>query len=249
MTKSPAKTIVIPTEATKEDLNEAIFESLILLYGPPKIGKSKFCAELGDNIFISTEPGLKFLKTRKMKCRTWAAFLQILDTLEAAYAAGKLTGDMFIVDTVDNLFSYCRSYVCEKKKIDHPSDLAFGKGWEALGTEWNNSILRLAAMDRGIIFVSHSKEKEVTAGGMKQQKTVPSLSGASYAAVNALVDFIFYADFKQFKNPKTKKTEVKRVLYTKGTDAIEAGDRTGELPITIPLDAKAFKKAMAAIEE
>ncbi len=190
---------------------------------------------------------MKFLNVRKMKCRGWQAFLDILDLLEAAYASGDLEGDMFIVDTVDNLFSYCRKFVCEKKKIDHPSDLGFGKGWEALGTEWNNAILRLAAMDRGIIFVSHAKEKEVTVGGMKQPKTVPSLSGASYAAVNALVDFIFYADFKEFKNPATKKREIKRVLYTKGSDTIEAGDRTGELPSTIPLDAKAFKKAMASI--
>lgn len=246
--KSPAKTSLIPIEASKtEDSDSLIYQSLILLYGPPKIGKSTFCNDLGDVIFISTEPGLKFLKTRKMKCSAWKQFLDILDALEEAYESGKLDNDMFIVDTVDNLFAFCRSYVCEKKKIEHPSDLSFGKGWEALGTEWNKAILRLAAMDRGIVFISHSKEKEVTTAGMKQNKTVPSLSGASYAAVNALVDFIFYCDFKKFKHPTTKKVETRRVIITKGDDTIEAGDRTGELPTIIALDAKAFKKAMSEI--
>lgn len=228
--------IEIPEE--KSTPKKRLEEFLILLYGPPKIGKSTFCSQLNDPLFIATESGLKFLSVRQIKCRNWLTFQAIVEKLENENEA---PCKVLIIDTIDNLYKMCLDYVCEKHNMLHPTDLEWGKGWELLFNEFAHWISRVTSLDFGVIFVGHATEKEVTSHGLKTMRTCPSLPTTPHKAINALVDFILYAGFRTAKKSTGERIE-KRVLYTKPSETVEAGDRSNKLPATMDFKVEEFKK-------
>jgi len=238
--KAATKTSSISLPTEKKEVSNNVEDSLIFLYGPPKIGKSTFCSKIEDALFISTEPGLKFLSVLAVDCNSWQDFQAIVDSLENSHDRYSC----FVIDTVDILQKFCSAYVCENRNIDHPSDQEWGKGWEALSREWSHWLIKLAALGKGVIFIGHAQEKEVKSRGMTITKIVPSMPNAGFKVINAMVDFILFAGFeskKIKKDGKTKRVE-HRVLYTKATEGIEAGDRLGILPITIEFDYDTFEE-------
>ena len=223
--------IKFPLKAEKP--KEEIEDFLIWLYGPPKIGKSELCSQLYDPLFLKTEPGLKFIKTKKMTIKDWAMFRKVVINLEK-HLGKEIHARVIIVDTADNLFRFCSAYVAIKKKFEHPSDLKWGKGWEAISTEWHHWIVRLCNLGIGVVFISHSVEKEITSRSISITKTMPALPNTAYKSLNALADFIFFMGFKSYKKKGKKKPVEKRVIYTRPSEAMEAGSRKKELPRIIP---------------
>lgn len=222
----------------------------MLLYGPPKVGKSTFCSKFEDPLFLSTEPGLKFLRVRKVDIKCWADFTTVVEKLEKDYLNGKVTLSVVVIDTVDNLGKFCMKHVCRARNIDHPADQEWGKGWEAFFDEWHRWIVRLCQIGFGVVFIGHSTEKEVTYRSMKITKTMPAMPTTVYRSINAMVDFILFAGFKEVK-VKTKDEEkprkiLKRVLYTKPTESMDAGDRSGALPPTMEFDFDTFQHYLTA---
>ena len=216
-----------------------IEDFLIFIYGRVKIGKSEFCSHISNSLFLETEPGLKFLKVKKMKIASWKDFCDIVKILEKKLIK-TLNYKCIVVDTVDNLSRFCMDFVCTKKKIEHPSDQEWGKGWEALFNEWHRWIVRLSSLSVGVIFIGHHTEKEMIYRNMKITRVVPALGNTFYRSINALVDFIFYVGNERVK--KNNKWVERRFLYTRATENIEAGSRGGNLPAKIKFDFDIFKK-------
>ena len=51
-------------------------------------------------------------------------------------AEGKHPYKTIILDTVDNVYRMCSDYICTKFKIEHESDLGYGKGWALINNEF-----------------------------------------------------------------------------------------------------------------
>ena len=230
--------IEIPDVASQPDVNLEDF--LILMYGVEGVGKSTFASKLDNTLFITTEPGLKFLKTRKVVCGNWLVFQQIIRKLEEGTDARCI-----VVDTVDNLSKFCLNYVCEVNNFKHPSDAEWGKGWEAFYDEWHHWIMRLCNLDKGIMFIGHSTEKEVTFRNMKIDKTMPAIPKTTYKLLVAICDFVMYAGFKRIRDEETNAWVEHRTLYTQPSMEIAAKDRSGVLPAEMPLDCEQFKDYLA----
>ncbi len=226
--KQSVKALFFEEEPSKP--GGAFQDFLVLLYGPPKIGKSRFASLIDGIYFLPTEPGFKFFKSRKTKIPNWATFIAFVKEMEKNPDKVK-TVKMWCVDTADNLSKFCMQYTCGREKISHPTDHEWGKGWEAFRDEFSHWILRLAALGPGIIVISHEKQREIVSRNMKITKDSPAMPTTTFTVMNDLSDVIFHMSFATKKGRKSKRPA--RALYTKPTETRDAGDRTEMLPDVI----------------
>ena len=61
--------IKLPTEIQEPTFD--IDHLSMLIYGQPKIGKSTFCSRFEHALFMATEPGLNYLKTKNVRVNDW----------------------------------------------------------------------------------------------------------------------------------------------------------------------------------
>jgi hypothetical protein len=227
---------MLPKEKTKPQVS--LSNLTALLYGPSKIGKSTWCSQAEKAIFLATEPGLNSLEVFQVPIRNWEELLKA----SAELAEGKHEFRTVVIDTIDNLHRMCADYVCQKNKIDHESDLPYGKAYSLIMSEFQRVINKLAFLPYGLILVSHSVEREFETRTGKVMRIVPTLPDKARKMVVGLVDLILYCDLETNKDDQGKQT-YHRVIRTKPSLNYDAGDRTGRLPAVLPLDFKAFLKA------
>lgn len=214
---------MLPTKRTEKEID---FHKLIgTLYSAPKCGKTTFAANYPDALFIATEPGQKFHEVYKVDCPSWEVFLEAARDLLTTKHEYKTV----IIDIVDILWKQCELYICKKNKVDHPSDLAYGKGFSAVKDEFGKVIGALASSGFGILFLSHAKEKEMKTKSASWTMMSSSLPQSAEAYVFGLSDYIFYAHVNE-KN--------ERVIKTKAEKYINCGMRGFDLPNNIKLDYK-----------
>jgi len=216
----------------------------MLLYGPPKIGKSTFASRMevegykyARPLFLATEPGLRHLDVYKSQINNWPRFKKVVQELEAH----KKWYGVKIVDTVDVLFKQCISYICEKRHFEHPSDEDWGKGYELILDEFAKWVLRLIYLPGGTVFISHSQDREFKSRIQKITKTMPTLTNSCRKVIIPVVDIIAYCGFDIIE--EGDETVEKRVMIFEPSETLEAGDRTGRMPPKIPLSYNAFKRA------
>ena len=225
---------MLPTTRTSRETDYLKF--IYLIFGIPKIGKSTILSKMGKVLVFATEPGHKSLeifkyevqnkKTGKLESPTrWIDFKICCKDLVTEDHDFNCLG----IDTVDNLWKWCSEYICHKHKIEHESDLGFGKGYALVREEFMKPINYLAQRGMGIIFVSHSKTSEKELVNRKITYTDSTLPGSAAKVINGLCDYILYFFVD---------VEGHRLIRTKGIETINAGDRTGKLPEIIPMDAE-----------
>lgn len=233
---------MLPTTKTKP--KSAIGDFTVLIYGPSKIGKSTWCSQAENALFLATEPGLNALEVYEMPIKTWEDLLKTF----AEIIKGNHDFKTIIIDTIDNAYKMCSEYVCRINKISHESDLGFGKGYTLVNNEFNRVLNKLAFLPYGLILISHSQEYEVETRTGKYTCTAPTLPEKARRHVMGLVDLILFCDQDAYKD-EDGKVSYERVMRTKPTLQYAAGDRTGRLPETIPLDFKTFENFFNVTEE
>lgn len=231
----------LPSERQAPTLSPGTMKAL--LYGPPKVGKSTFVAEMDPEhtLFLACEPGLGALEVFTVSITSWTEFREIGAELSKDAKQFKTVA----IDTVDELYRMCSEHVCKENGVKHPTDLEYGKGWTLVADEWRLRIGKLASLGLGVWFISHAKETEVPARVGKVTKTVPTMAGQARSHVLGFCDFIFLAGFEGEEEDENSR----RVLYTQATEQWEVGGRVPRgakpLPDPLPLDAEALRKAMA----
>jgi hypothetical protein len=226
---------MLPTEKTSKQTG--LDRQVILIYGPPKIGKSTFCSQAPNPLFIATEPGLNHLEVYQQPVATWE---EIMATL-ADVAKGGHKFKNVVIDTVDNAYLMCSEYVCRKACVVHPADLEYGKGFALVNSEFRRVLTKAGMLPYGLILTSHTVERERTSGGVTTSKTTSTLPDSARKVVMGYSDIILFATVHGDDN--------ERVLKTKPAAGWEAGDRTGRLPETLPLSWDAFEKAYKGEEK
>ncbi len=222
---------MLPKEKTAP--KERLDDYIILLYGPPKIGKSTLASQFDKPLFLATEAGLNALEVYQVPVATWDKFLAACKEI----AAGGHDFKTIIVDTVDNLFKACSEHVRKKNNIQHESDLDWGKGWQLVRDEFSRALTKLSLLPYGLVMISHSEFIEIKTRTATITKAVPTLQRSAREIVVKMSDIILYAE-----STVTDKGEV-RIMRTKPSENWEAGDRTTRLPAVLPLKYGALYKA------
>jgi len=231
--------MALPKEKSKKEKN--YLKKRYLVYGEPKIGKSTILSRLGDEnhkiLFFTTEKGHDFLEIFKWQTKegkdptNWMDFKKCVLEMTTE----KHDFSAICIDTTDNLFKWCASYICKKENIKHESDLGFGKGYTFIRDEFHSAINHISQNGIGIVFVSHSASGERDIQGRKYTYIDSTLGNTAKKVIHGLCDFIFYMHMSP---------EGHRVIATKGTESHNAGDRSGKLSEFIDMDAKVLKEQL-----
>lgn len=208
--------------------------SLIVLHGPPKIGKTQLASKFpGPVVFIATEPGHRYLPQEQQDSLIridpetgWQQFKDIK----------KLDMKTLVIDTVAGLYSACMEYICKKNNWDHPEDAGHGKGWAAVKREFYfelTRVLMLAQKKKAtVIMIAHTKTEEVTTATSKTMKVVVNLPGQARSLVMPVPDHIWFLGYDENEGVDSLKNfQNNRCLWIKGTDVVEAGCRDPEVII------------------
>lgn len=223
-----------PPKTTLTDLT-------VLVYGPSKIGKSTWCSQAEGALFLATEAGLNNLEVFQVPIGTWDELLVACKEI----AEGQHPYKTIIIDTVDNAYRMCAEHICQKFKIEHESDLGYGKGYALINNEFYRVLNKLSLLPYGLFLISHSQEKELETRTGKLTRVVPTLPDKARKIVLGMVDVILFCDL-EVTTGADGRTVSRRVVRTKPSMHYEAGDRTGRLPEMIDLDFRKFVEAFAA---
>ena len=224
---------MLPTQKTKPKTN--LWEHVICLYGPPKIGKSTLVSEIDGVLFLNSGGGLDALEVYQTPIPDWESFL----TVGAEILGGKHQFKVIAIDTIDRLHKSCVNYVINKQKVVHPSDLAYGKGYDMVKDEFIRPITKLALSEYGLILISHVKDVEIQTRTSKITKFIPTLQTYIWDMVDALSGIIM------FMTSELKEDGEHRYLKCTPSENWIAGDRTGKLigkEIEILVDGKNWER-------
>jgi hypothetical protein len=208
-------TIELPTKKTAPTLSATTAK--VLLYGPPKIGKTTLAGTINPDttLILATEAGQGALEAYIQPVPNWQSFREVY----AALSVGNHAYETVVIDTVDLLQDFCQEFTMKELGVLHPSDLGYGKGWRAVSDRFKLGVGGLASLGLGIWFISHSKDVEVDQRVGKITKTVPSVSGAARDFLTGFCDHIFY-----MAAVDTEGGEV-RAIKTDASEYWEAGSR------------------------
>jgi hypothetical protein len=185
----------------------------VMVYGPPKVGKSTFATQNERAIVIDTDNnGTAFLPCFRVPTFSWTDLKKTLGEIK-----NDDRFDTIVFDTVDMAYQLCRQHVCGTNGVAHESeDKAFGRLWDLVKTEWMKMVSFVQSMNKGMWMISHSIQKEVKIDGVKRSVVTTTLPGSAQRITMALADQIFYMDTND---------SGKRQLYMLPQDGVECGGR------------------------
>lgn len=221
---------------------ESATKKVVWIYGSPFSGKTTFANNFPDPLMLNTDGNIKFVDAPYISIRdevkkngrmterkfAWETFKEVIGELELKDNSFKT----IVVDLLEDVYEYCRRFVCSERGWDHESDDSF-KAYDIVRTEFLTVLKRLMNLEyENIILISHlDTGKDITKkGGDKITKIAPNLNEKIANKVAGMVDIVArcIADDKNY------------VLSFKTNEVIFGGGRLKFKAAEIPLDYNAF---------
>jgi len=216
--------------------NRDLNRQIILIFGPPKIGKTTFTSR-AENIMFGATPGggVDRVECLQRPIISWRDALTFLEELKADARKPRPA-----LDLIEDYYMYCSEQMMGERGVEYEGDLPQGKGWSIVRNEFRRYIMKMIALDRGLIMVSHAIAKEQDTRTGKITKMIPNLPGQAAGMITGLASSILYCDTREVRDEKTGELLEERILRTDPSRTYEAGDGTGLLPPVLPLAYKHF---------
>ena len=211
----------------------------VVIYGPPKIGKSTLAANAPNPIGIITEEGLDAIDVAAFPlAKSWADVCSALDTLTNSEHEFQTA----FVDSLDWLEPLILGKVCVDQKVKNIEDIGYGKGYIMADDLWRDFFSRLDALrdKRGmsVICIAHEQVNKVRNPTLPEDYDAYSLklNKRATAIINEWADVIGFAAHEVmtrqvdsgFQNKETKAISTgKRMLHVNPHPAYVAGNRYG----------------------
>ena len=228
----------------------------VIIYGPPKVGKSTFAAAAPKAIGIITEEGLDNIDVDAFPKA--ATLDDVMSAIATLYSEPHEYQSVF-VDSLDWLEPLIFAKVCETHRVKNIEDLGYGKGYIMADDLWRAFFAGLDALrnDRGmtIICIAHEQITKVKNPTLADDYDAYSLklNKRAVGIINEWADVIGFAQHEVIQrsvesgfNQKDVKaiSTGARKLHLNPHPAYVAGNRYG-MP-DVPLSWAAFAQALAA---
>lgn len=217
-----------------------------LLFGLPKIGKSRLAAEFPKPIFLATEPTQTTIPGAYIVPITkWTELKQYIQQLKDDEL--KNTFSTVVIDTVDLASTYAEKYICQCENVEKIKDISWGAGYKMVENEFRDTLFSIRQEGYGLVLISHVTTSTFTReDGTEYNEHIPALPDKrTRGVVENLADIYAYAHMVKGKEG------YERVLTLRAGDpTTPAGSHFKYLPDSVPLDYNALKTALAeAIEK
>lgn len=230
------------TAIEEQKISKDISSYTMLVYGPPKIGKTTFMHKVyGDEaLILATEKGYKALAGAFVfDIGNWTDFIRV--TRELKKDAVKKKYKTIIIDTVDLLYNYVEKFVLNKHDVDALKKIPYGAGWDEVTNTLFDGLNAIEKEGYTLAFISHAKTKmeKLPESEDEYEKYIPTIKKRGLEVVTKMVDNILFAAVAL-----DEEGHEQRVLYSRETMQWQAGARFPAMSAVIPLDANAYNQAM-----
>ncbi len=228
----------------------------IVIYGPPKVGKSTFAAQAPHSIGIITEEGLDNLDVDAFpKAGSFADVKAALTTL----ATEAHEYQTVFVDSLDWLEPLILAQVCDVHRVKNIEDIGYGKGYIMADDLWREFFTALDYLrnekNMTVICIAHEQINKVRNPQLADDYDAYSLklNKRAVGIINEWADVIGFANHEVitrtvdagFNQKDTKAVSTgQRKLHLNPHPAYIAGNRYG-MP-DVPLSWGAFSQALTA---
>ena len=189
---------------------------ILLLYGPPKVGKTTMLSQLDDCLILDTEKGTAMVEAyvHDIKSRK-----DLIEFVKAAMKGHEYK--YFALDTIDKIVEWAEKSVCEENSVVSLVDLAFGKGYGLMREKVMNTIRTLKNLCDHLIVVGHRKPaRAIVEGDNIVEPESLDITGKLRNMIMAECDACGYV----FRDEE----ETLKVSF-KSSNAVEAGSRSPHL--------------------
>lgn len=215
--------MALPTMKTK--FARKAKDYIMMVFGPPGVGKSTFVNDFGKVLFLSTDRGTRFMEAMREECLTWKSFEDIANELEKPNAPHY---DFVAVDHVDDFANMAEEKVCKELSVSGLGDASFGKGWKAYRQKVDRFVHRIMRLNTGLVFIAHEEIKTIKSRSIELQRTMPMISKTAWKVIVPISDIVAYAGFRtiiETQGGKRKRKEI-RTVETEPREDLYAKDRT-----------------------
>ena len=161
-------------------------------HGEPGTWKTTVASKFPKAFIAGFEVGYQFIDgVRALPMSGWSDMKELYRQLKTPQV--KETYDTIVFDTISNASNACYQYALGQLGVNDPSEAAWGQGWRKIKGEWK-LIEDIAKLGYCIVFISHSKETEVTDAKTKETtvKVKTDMEGWASDSIWGLSDFVFY---------------------------------------------------------
>ena len=220
MKKKTRPKLLLPTK--KSVIAQSIQDHIMMIYGPPGIGKTTFVNDLSDStLFISTDRGTRYMSALRKEVNNYEELNRVLSTLESESAEAY---DIICLDHIDDINLMVEDYTCEQLGIDALGDVGYAKGWKMYRKGIWTILQRLLRLNRGIALIAHETIKTIRTRVVETERTMPDISRSAWKVLIPACDLVGYCGFKIVK--KDGKRKQIRTIRTEPLESIYAKDRT-----------------------
>lgn len=216
----------------------------ILIYGPPKIGKSTFGSLANRPVFIQTEDGLDAIDVPAFPlCKSYDDVLnQIGELCEKEHQFKTL-----VIDSVDWLERLIHGKVCAEHNVKSIENIGYGKGYLFALDIWQQFIRATNWLrdnkDMTIVFIAHSHIKrfsnpETEAYDRYQIKMHDKASDILMENCEMILfvnEQVFTKKSQEGFQERNRAITSERTIFTEGKPSFVAGNRF-DLPSEMPFD-------------
>lgn len=146
------------------------------IYGEPGTGKSVFALKSPKPFFICSDGNYAWLEdfgadpNAHADVQSWEEAKKVLKNKELLD-----NYETIVIDLLEDMFKWAESEFCVKNRIEHVSDIGYGKGYDITRNEFFIEISKILAMDKHVILIMHGTHEVVKdRRGVEHTKFIPS---------------------------------------------------------------------------
>lgn len=220
----------------------------MLLYGEPGVGKSVFALKAPKPFFVCTDGNYEWLDefgadpNAHKNVSSWADMKDVLESDFDGY-------ETVVVDLLEDGFKWCEQEYCVRNKIEHVSDVGYGKAYDATRNEFFITISKLLSMDKHVILICHgitftTKDRR----GVEHTRYAPSsrIPDKVLDMIEGRVRYCLrcYTAAEEEPDGKITKKRFLSLVPKENEFGIIRGVDENTIPHDIPLDFNEFAKAI-----